>query len=921
MQIQSIYCFQGRNIYSHKPVVRMIVDIGAFEAGPTKDIPGFNKRLLDNFPELAEHSCGVGYVGGFGERLIEGTYIGHVAEHLIIGLQNRLGYQVNHGKTRQIGTSSKYYIIYEYINEALAVECGKKAIEIVKAFAYDTDIDIKNILSSLKRLSLETDMGPSTKAIYSAAVKRGIPVQRIGNSSILRLGYGKNIRTVQASLTDSSSCISVDMVSDKQLTKRILMDNNIPVPYGFVVQTPEEALEAAAKVGFPLVLKPLDSNQGKGVTINILSSDQIEQAFVEAKKYSRKVIVERQINGKDYRVLVVGGRVSAVSERRPPEITGDGRRTIEELVELKNRDPLRGEDHEKPLTYIKIDEICLRYLEVQGFTPKSIPEAGQKVKLRQNGNISTGGTARNCTEDIHPKNAHYAIAAARAVGLDIAGIDISIEDISIPIDMNAGAIIEVNAAPGLRMHLHPSEGEPVNVADDILDMMYPESSSTSIPVVAITGTNGKTTTTRLIRHTMQLTGLTVGMTCTSGIYVGNECIQKGDTTGPVSAGIILSNKKVEAAVLETARGGIIRKGLGYDLADVAVLVNISDDHLGIDGINTLEDLAKTKALVIEAVKPEGYAVLNADDSMTPYVLGRVRSKVILFSRTGSNQLLKKHCKNPENIALYVKDNYVWVVKEGRRVPIMGLDEIPITIGGLVDCNIENSLAAMSALTGLNIPMDIIKKGMSTFRPNVELNPGRFNIFDLGSFKVMIDYSHNIAGYSAVIRFMQRMKAKRLVGIVGMPGDRMDSNIREVGELCARSFEKIYIKEDRDLRGRKKGEVASIFEESIIGGGYKKENIEVILSETGALEKAMLDAQPGDLIALFYEEFDPAVQMITKFIKEQEAVNEAIENSLKDIAVEKPVYARKNIKVEKAEISTLLLNNVTIKPDMVEFRDM
>ena len=909
MQIQSIYCFQGRNIYSHKPVVRMIVDIGAFEAGPTKNIPDFNKRLLENFPEIAEHSCGVGYVGGFGERLIEGTYIGHVAEHLIIELQNKLGYNVNHGKTRQIGTTSKYYVIFEYINEAVAIECGKIAIDILKAFAEGIEINIKAIMDKLRKLSLETDMGPSTRAIYNAAVKKGIPVVRLGNSSMLRMGYGKGIRTIEASLTDSSSCISVDLVSDKQLTKKILTENNIPVPYGIVTQTVEEAIEAAQKTGFPMVLKPLDSNQGKGVTVNITSAEQIEEAFIEARIYSKKVIVEKHINGRDYRVLVVGGQVSAVAERRPPEVIGDGRSTVRELVGKENENPLRGEDHEKVLTYIKLDDIAVRCLETQGLTPESVPEPGQSVKLRQNGNLSTGGTARNCTGDIHPKNAQYAVTAARAVGLDIAGIDFCTSDISLPIDMNGGAIIEVNAAPGLRMHLHPTEGEPVNVAEDIINMMYPDD-SWNIPIVAITGTNGKTTTTRLIRHTLALADLTVGMTCTSGIYIGNECIQKGDTTGPVSASVVLTNKKVEAAVLETARGGIIRKGLGYDLADVAVLVNISDDHLGIDGIDTLEDLAKTKSLVIEAVKPEGYAVLNADDSMTPFVLKRVRSKVILFGRTLSNPLLKKHCKNPDNIALYVKENYIWVIRNGKKEPIISLDDIPITYGGLVDCNIENSLAAVSALIGLNMSMEVIKKGMSTFRPSVELNPGRFNIFDMGAFKVMIDYSHNIAGYSAVTKFTQKMKAKRLVGIVGMPGDRMDANIREVGELCARSFEKIYIKEDKDLRGREKGEVAAIFEESISGVGFKKENIEVILSETGALEKAMLDAQPGDLIVLFYEEFDPAVQMITKFKKEQDEVNHVLEDSLRSI--------------EKEGVSLIspdLINNIMTKPDMVEFRDM
>lgn len=899
MEIQSIYCFQGRNIYSHKPVVRMVVDIGKYENSPSNEIPGFNQKLLDHFPEIAEHSCGLGYPGGFGERLIEGTYIGHVAEHLIIEIQNKMGYPVKYGKTRQIGNTSRYYIIYEYANEPFAVECGRKVIEILNSFAEDGQINVMRIMDDLKKFSSQTDMGPSTKAIYQTAKMMGIPVTRMGTGSILRLGYGKYNRVVQSSLTDGSSCISVDMVSDKELTKRILMDNNIPVPYGLVAQSLQEALSAARRVGFPLVIKPIDSNQGKGVTVNITSEEQIEVAFTEAQKFSNKLIVEKYIKGKDYRVLVVGGKVSAVAERKPPRVTGDGISTIAQLVESENMNPLRGDDHEKVLTYIKLDEIALSYLKVQGYTPDSILEKGKSLYLRQNGNLSTGGTAKNCTQNIHPQNAEYAVAAARAMNLDVAGIDFSTPDISSSIDNNQGAIIEVNAAPGLRMHLHPSEGKSVNVAADIINMLFPEGSY-SIPIVSVTGTNGKTTTTRLIRHTLALMGLKVGMTCTSGVYIGDRCIHKGDNTGPVSAGLVLSNKNVEAAVLETARGGLVRKGLGYDLADVGVLVNISDDHLGIDGINTLEDLANTKALVIEAVKPNGYAVLNADDSTTPYMLERLRSNAIMFSRSISNPLFKKHCRNSKNISVYVKDGYVWVVKDAKKQPLIGLDEIPITFNGLVDCNIENSLAAISALVGLNIPFNIIREGMKTFQPDAMSNPGRFNIFDMGNFKVMIDYSHNIAGYTAVSKFIAKMKAKRLVGIIGMPGDRLDSNITDVGALCAKSFDKIYIKEDIDLRGRRRGEVAYLLENCILGAGVKKENVEIIYSETEALEKAMLDAQPGDLIAMFYEEFDPAVQLIANFKKEQESANQIIENSLSNKIVEMNDFVLSNHSTSMAE---------------------
>lgn len=876
MHIQSIYSFKGRNIYSHKPVIKMILDIGQYEMGPTREIPGFNKRLLDNFPELASHACGVGYAGGFGERLIEGTYIGHVTEHLIIEIQNKLGYNVGYGKTRQIGNSSVYYVIYEYENEVLAVECGKSAVEIIDALAKNIPLNIQAILDKLNNIARNTDMGPSTRALYDEAQKRGIPVSRIGSGSMLRFGYGKYTRVMQASLTDRTSCISVDTASNKQLTKRILMDNNIPVPYGIEVNSISEAITGAQRLGYPLVVKPIDSNQGKGVTTNIVDESHIRWAFDEAQKYSGTVIVERYIPGKDYRVLVVDGKMVAAAQRIPPSIIGNGQNTIRELVEIENQNPLRGFSHEKPLTRHALDEIALNCLSAQLLEPESIPCSGQVVYLRQNANLSTGGSAIDCTNDVHPQNANYAIAAASAIGLDIAGIDIIAKDIGMPID-NTGAIIEVNAAPGLRMHLYPSKGKPVNVAGDIMDMLYPDNTKCTIPIVAVTGTNGKTTTTRLIRHTLIGCGLNVGMTSTSGIYIGNRCIQKGDTTGPISARLVLNNKEIDAAVLETARGGIVRKGLGYDVADVAVLTNITEDHLGIDGVETLEQLAHIKSLVIEAVKPEGYAVLNADDAMTPYLISRLHSKLILFSHSMSNPLVKKHCRIQGNIALYIRDNYIWILKDSKRTPLIGLEDIPITNNGMIECNVENSLAAAAALVGLGISCEDIKAGMSTFNTNA--NPGRFNIFDMGKFKVMIDYSHNIAGYSAVIKYLQRTKAKRLVGVIGMPGDRLDSNIRDVGAMCAKNFEKIYIKEDIDLRGRKPGEVAGLLNQSILESGFRKEDIQVIYSEVQALEKAMLDAQPGDLIILFYEQLDAALQVISKFRSEQEAAGKFLEASL------------------------------------------
>jgi cyanophycin synthetase len=874
VQIYSLQSFTGRNIFSHKPVIKIILNIGDLHRTPTKDIEGFNESLLNLFPGLGKHKCSLGYEGGFLQRLNEGTYIGHVTEHLIIELQNLSGCSVAFGKTRVISEPSIYYIVYEYMNERVGIECGKAAVNIIESLAGNRNIDVRKILDELKRVKVESDLGPSTKAIYEEALKRGIPVSRLGNGSLLQLGLGKRSRLIEASLTDKTSCIAADLASNKHLTKKILEDNNISVPRGEIAYTEESAVAIAEDIGYPVVLKPIDGNQGKGVILNILDEAEVRNAYKESVKYSSVILVEKFIKGNDYRILVVGNKVSAVSQRKPPFVTGDGIHTIKELVDLENSTPLRGADHEKPLTRIKLDKTALLVLKRAGLNEEYIPKKGEPVVLRDNGNISTGGTARDCTDEIHPYNSYIALKVSNLLGLDIAGIDMTIEDISIPLCSKTGAVIEVNAAPGLRMHLYPSEGKSKNVASDIVDMLFPKDMPVSIPIVSITGTNGKTTTTRLVSHTLSFQGRKVGMTSTSGTYLGGECIQKGDNSGPISAKLILSNKEAEAAVLETARGGIVRKGLGYDLADVGVIVNISDDHIGLDGLNNLEDLGFVKSLVIEAVKPDGYAVLNADDGMLEYLLKRVRSKLILFSKDANNHKLKEHVKKGGK-AVYIDNNTIYVCNGIFKTPLLGVAEIPITFGGLVGCNIENSLAAVSALIGLDIPLSIINKGLRSFMPDIRLNPGRFNLFDMGYFKVMLDYSHNTAGYKAVIDFIRKTEAKGLVGIIGMPGDRLDRNISEVGELCAKVFSKVYIKEDDDLRGRDPGEVAGILFDAIIRNGGKKENVEIVYSELKALETAMLEAKPGDLIIMFYEEFERAVELVNRFKQE---IDEGILNS-------------------------------------------
>lgn len=860
MDIKDIRIFRGRNVYCMRPVIKLTVELKEEQHGPTSNVEGFNDKLLTLFPGLTTHRCGIGEEGGFVKRIQEGTYPCHVAEHVILELQNMLGYNVGYGITRQEGDTACYHIIYRYQNEQVGVACGKAVINLMNALFDGKTPNLQPVLKELRLLVSRTDLGPSTKAIYEEAQKRGIPVTRLGNDSLLQLGYGKYARRMEAALTDKPSCIAVNIAGDKHLTKELLRRHGIPVPTGEIAYSVGSALRHASEIGYPVVIKPYDSNHGNGVTLNITGREDVPEAFKLALEYSSAAIVEKHIIGQDYRVLVVGDKVSAVARRQPPRVAGDGESTIRQLVERENENPLRGEDHTMPLTKIELDDVAIQTLSEAGLNPDSVPAKDTAVFLRKNANLSTGGTALSCPDAIHPANAKLAVRAAKALGLDIAGVDICSPDLTVPLHENGGAVLEVNAGPGLRMHLIPSEGPPASVAKDILDMLFPQGSPYTVPICAVTGTNGKTTVVRLIAHTLSLTGLKVGMTTTSGVYLGDECLLPGDNTGALSAGIVLSHPDTEAAVLETARGGIARRGLGYDLADVGVITNISEDHLGQDGIETIEDLAHLKSLVVEAVKPWGCAVLNADDKMTPHFLKRVRCNVMMFSINKDNVLLKEHLKQGGN-AVWAHQGSLYAQYLGKTTVLCRVEDIPITMKGTAACNVENALAASTALLGLGIHENQIHQGLTTFRPDGEDNPGRFNIFQVGNCKVMLDYGHNIAGYSQVIDFLKKQEAKRLVGVIGVPGDRQDEAVKKVGALCGQHFQKLIIKEDADLRGRKSGEIAELLKQAAQKNGNPQLELEVCLSEEDAVAKAVSTAQPGDFIAVFYEDYEPLKNMI------------------------------------------------------------
>ncbi|MBC2579893.1 cyanophycin synthetase [Clostridium sp. DJ247] len=875
MKIDEFRIFEGRNIYSHRKCIKMCVDLDGYRDIPTKDIEGFNEKLLEIMPQLNKHRCGIDEDHGFRKRLEEGTYLSHVCEHIILGIQNILDLDVAYGKSREI-EGDKYYIIYEYIYKDTAVEIGKMAVKLVNCLIDKKEFDFNIELEAIKSILRNEELGSSSAAIIEEAKKRKIPVMRLAEGSIFQLGYGKYSKIIEATISHNTRSISVDISCDKLLTKEILYNQCLPVAYGCIVRNSLELMFKAEKIGYPIVLKPRFGNQGKGVFVNIKNEKEALNAYRILSKNFSEVILEQYISGRDYRVCLVDGKVVAVAERIPPYIIGDGISTIKELISKINEDTRRGEDHEKNLTKIKVNDELKEYISKSGYSLESILPDKEKVVLRENANLSTGGEAIDCTDTICKENIDICERAARTLEIDICGIDICCPDISKPLNKE-GVIIEINAAPGIRMHQYPSYGKSRNVAGTIVDMMF-KNDSKSIPVVSITGTNGKTTTTRLIGHVLSKAGYNVGMTTTGGIYINNKCISKGDTTGYYSAKTVLTNREIDAAVLETARGGIIRKGLAYDLADVGVITNITEDHLGIDNVETIEDLAYVKSLVGEAVKEDGYVVLNADDAVSASIIKRVKSNIIMFSKDKLNSMLKENI-NKGGYGIYTEEGIIYLEKDGEVHSIVRVKDIKITVGGKLIHNIENAMAACAALIGLNIDYATIKEGLTDFYGNAEFNPGRFNMYNVNGATVVLDYGHNIEGYKAVLKGAKDIKHNRLVGIIGVPGDRSDSSVEELGKISGDNFDYIYIKEDKDKRGRKTGEIAAMLEKGVLKSSFDNKKIKVILDEKEALEEAINSARIGDLIIIFFEDLEPLVDLVKAKIEES-----TIKSSIKSAAM-------------------------------------
>lgn len=862
MEIIEMRLLEGRNVWSHTPVLQARILLSPRERLTTREIPGFASRLKNILPGLAEHTCGKGYPGGFCERLEEGTYLGHVVEHVALELQAAAGYPRNYGKTVRGPLPGSWDVIFEYGTPELGKAALEAAVELVSAVLDGRSFPVAEAVAGLAAIGGETCPGPSTESIIAACRHRGIPVMPVTETGILQLGYGCRRKLVQATLTSETSCLAVDLVGDKAVTKQILADAGIPVPPGIVVTTLQEARGAALELGYPVVIKPCRGNHGKGVVLNLRDPGELAAAFRIARTYDSRILVEKYVSGRHYRLLVIGGKLVAAAERLPARVIGDGIHTVRELVGLANRDPRRGEGHEKPLTRLRLDPAAVLELARQGYTPDSRPPQGAVVVLRGNANLSSGGTSRDVTDLVCPENACIAEQAARLTGLDVAGIDLVTPDIARPASGDGGAVIEVNAAPGFRMHLFPEEGEPRDVGGALVDHLFPPGSETGIPVIAVTGTNGKTTTTRLLAHLFRQQGLVVGMTTTGGIYIDGRCVFSGDTTGPSSARVVLRDPTVEMAILETARGGILRGGLGYDRADVAVVTNIGPDHLGQDGIETLEDLFWVKSLVVEAVKESGHVVLNADDPYATRFAARARGQVVYFSLHEDNILIRRHL-GAGGSAVFVKQGTVYAGTGVQAVRIINLRSIRAGMGGRALFNLENALAATAAAFVLGLPVTLIRRGLRTFGADLAHNPGRLTVCRVGKVTVIVDYGHNAPAFRRVAEFARSLRPRRLLGVIGVPGDRGDEQIIAAGEVAGAGFDELFIKEDRDLRGRAPGETARLLYSGARRAGRPPALLHVIHDELAAAGEALKRASSGDVVVIFYEELEPIMGLLAE----------------------------------------------------------
>ncbi|MGA2619822.1 MAG: cyanophycin synthetase [Thermoguttaceae bacterium] len=892
MEFRKVLALRGPNIWTNAPVLEVWVDLGGLDR-PSTEFPGFSERLMAWLPTMIEHRCSIGQRGGFFQRLRDGTYPGHILEHVTLELQSLAGVEVGFGRARETSQPGVYRVVVKYHEETLARECLAAARELILAAIADRPVDLKAEIDRLRELAHEVCLGPSTKAIVAAALARGIPVRRLNSCSLVQLGYGARQRRIQAAETDRTGAIAEQIAQDKELTRLLLRSVGVPVPEGRPVVDADDAWAAACEIGLPVVVKPRDGNQGRGVATNLSTQEQVRAAYQAALLESKQVIVERFASGHDYRLLCVGGKIVAAARREPAQVAGDGLHTVKELIDLTNLDPRRGEHHATVLSKIKLDAVALGVLADQGLTPDSVPPPGTVVLIRRNGNLSTGGTAIDVTERVHPQVAARAVEAAQVIGLDVAGVDVVAADISAPLEEQGGVIVEVNAAPGLRMHLEPSVGISRPVGEVIIGTLFPEGQDGRIPIAAVSGTNGKTTTARFLAHILRGAGLRVGMTCTDGIYIDGRRIDSGDCSGPKSAAAVLMNPAVEAAVFETARGGILREGLAFDRCDVAVVTNIGQgDHLGLNEVHTAEDLAKVKRCIVDVVPPSGTAVLNANDplvvAMEPYCAG----KICYFALDGNHPVIVRH-RHAGGQALFVRDNTVLLAEGPSEQALLPLERVPLTRGGRVGFHVENTLAAVAAALALAVPPDVIRARAESFAADMEKVPARFNVLEIHGATVIVDYGHNADALAALVQAMEAFPHQRRVCLYTTAGDRRDADIIRQGELLGAAFDRVILYEDHYLRGRPEGEIIALIRRGVQSGSRTRE-IEEIRGADAAVELALRTAQPGDLVLVQADTVDETIQCIRRYLESvvEPAIDETPSEAERQAAVAKVEEAKR-----------------------------
>ena len=883
MKILSKNVYVGPNVYANFPVICYQIDIGELEHWPSVKLgEDFINGLVAALPSLQKHGCSYGEEGGFLRRLVEdeGTWIGHIWEHVAIELQNLAGSSVTFGRTRSMQDKGCYYVVYQYHQRDVGLEAGTLGLKLLTHLMpkeiqtgikadIDENFNFAEELTDFIKMAQRKEFGPSTASLVAAAEQRDIPWLRLNNYSLVQFGHGKYQQRIQATITSETKHIAVEISCDKEDTHNLLNDLGLPVPQQMMVYSDKQAVRAAQRIGFPVVLKPLNANHGRGVSINLMTDDEVATAFAEAQNHGtrRAVLVESFITGYDHRMLVVNNELVAVAKRVPGHVVGDGIHSIEQLVNVVNKDPRRGVGHEKVLTRLELDNQATRLMEEAGYNKDTVLEKDQVFFLRSTANLSTGGTAIDVTDIVHPDNRDMAVRAIRAIGLDIGGVDFLTDDISKSYKEIGGGICECNAAPGFRMHVAPSEGKSRDVAGKVMDMLFPAGTTARIPVAGITGTNGKTTTSRMLASIMKSAGFTTGMTSTDGVYIDGHLTVKGDMTGPTSAQIVLRDPSVDFAIMETARGGIVKRGLGYSTCNVGACLNISADHLGQRGIDTLEQLAQIKRVVVEVA--QDCVVLNADDIYCLQMAEFCQAKQICYVTIDSGHgLVREHIRQGGMAIVLEKGingDMITIYDKGAHIPLLWTHLIPATIEGKAMHNVQNAMFAAAMAYSFDTSLENIRQGLRIFNTSFYQAPGRLNIFDEHPFKVILDYAHNPAAIKTITDLAGRLdvKGKRRI-VIAMPGDRRDEDITEAAKIVASTFDSFVCKADDDRRGRGPDEVPILLKQTLESNGVDANSIQVIPSEVDAVEAALASCAPGDLLIILGDNITRCWKQIVHF---------------------------------------------------------